>query len=347
MPRAPRSDKSGPVSTILATWTAELLAREVPSHKDRARILRRAAIDPAALAARDARLDHDAACALWELVTAEHPDPIVGIHFAQGLTASSLGVVGYLAMSSATALDALHRVGSYHSLVKGDGAVTIEERHGEVRIVDGPGPDRSPWARHLAEAVIFAYRFCIEQWSARTVIPRKVRFQHRAPRESELVERAFGCRVTFGAPVNEIIFATADLRVPFVTRDAALVEYLSPVADQLLDALPHSDTLLGSVERAIRLDLPSGDISLGHVAHRLGVGERTLQRRLRDRSLSFQEIVDRVRRTAATRLLDDPGLGLEDVAFLLGYADTSSFRRAHKRWTGRTPRGASKSGAAA
>lgn len=316
--------------SVLAAWTRALVEAEGAPEP----LLRRLGIAPAALAERDARLDHDAACALWRALTDAHPDPLFGVHFAERASSASLGVVGYLAQSSATALEALHRVSAYHRLVKGDGTVEVKERGGEVTVVDMPGPRRAPWPRHLAEAVLFAYRSFIERWTGRRVMPRRVALQHPAPRARALCERAFGAPARFSAPRNQIVFAAADLRVPFTTADAALVDLLTPVADRLLHEMPRHDAVLLAVERAVAAELPGRGVSLSRVARRLGLGERTLQRRLRDRSLSFQAIVDGVRRAAASRLIDDPTMQAGEVAFLLGYASASSLRRARKRWDG-------------
>ncbi|MEO0539213.1 MAG: helix-turn-helix domain-containing protein [Cyanobacteria bacterium P01_A01_bin.123] len=35
--------------------------------------------------------------------------------------------------------------------------------------------------------------------------------------------------------------------------------------------------------------------------------------------------------------MDDPALGIEAVSSQLGYSDDRAFRRAFKRWTGKTP----------
>ncbi|MEO1470539.1 MAG: helix-turn-helix transcriptional regulator, partial [Pseudomonadota bacterium] len=64
---------------------------------------------------------------------------------------------------------------------------------------------------------------------------------------------------------------------------------------------------------------------------------RTLARRLADEGASYQAIVDGVRRRLAESYLDDTALSLAEIAFLLGYADQSSFTTAFKRWTGATP----------
>ena len=56
------------------------------------------------------------------------------------------------------------------------------------------------------------------------------------------------------------------------------------------------------------------------------------------RSLSgLKEIVDRVRKDVVVGYLRDESLSLLDLAFLLGFAEQSSFSRAFKRWYGMSP----------
>jgi len=95
------------------------------------------------------------------------------------------------------------------------------------------------------------------------------------------------------------------------------------------------------LERAITSSLPSGNVSLERAARSLGVGARTLQRRLRERSLTFQGIVDDVRRRLASRLLEDSSRSLKEITFLLGFSDPRALRRAQRRW--RTRRSSSSS----
>jgi len=64
---------------------------------------------------------------------------------------------------------------------------------------------------------------------------------------------------------------------------------------------------------------------------------RTLQRRLREEGTSFAELLDEVRKNLALRYLADARYEAADAAFLLGYAELSTFHRAFRRWTGTSP----------
>ena len=64
---------------------------------------------------------------------------------------------------------------------------------------------------------------------------------------------------------------------------------------------------------------------------------RTLQRRLKDEGVSFNDLVDALRFHAAKMYLAQADIAGTEVAYLLGFADQSSLNRAFKRWSGQTP----------
>jgi AraC-like DNA-binding protein len=64
---------------------------------------------------------------------------------------------------------------------------------------------------------------------------------------------------------------------------------------------------------------------------------RTLRRRLAEASTSWRQLLDRVRFEACEELMQEPHLGLKEIAAELGYADQAHFTRAFRRWTGETP----------
>lgn len=77
--------------------------------------------------------------------------------------------------------------------------------------------------------------------------------------------------------------------------------------------------------------------SLGGTARALKASRRTLQRRLLQEGTSYQTVLDAVRRDLAMRLIKLPRLSVVEMAFWLGFSDSSAFRRTFKRWTGLSP----------
>ena len=74
------------------------------------------------------------------------------------------------------------------------------------------------------------------------------------------------------------------------------------------------------------------------VAEIVGMGERTLQRRLAQSGSTYSDIVQEARFSIASDLMADADLNIADIAFAAGYDNEPHFSRAFKRLTGMTPR---------
>lgn len=96
--------------------------------------------------------------------------------------------------------------------------------------------------------------------------------------------------------------------------------------------------LAGRVRRAVSDTLSDGVPTLSAIASKMGLGPRTLQRRLSESGHSFQSIVDLARKELAIRFLRETELCLAKIAFLTGFSEQSGFTRAFKRWAVQTPR---------
>jgi len=72
------------------------------------------------------------------------------------------------------------------------------------------------------------------------------------------------------------------------------------------------------------------------MAAELHISVRTLRRRLNDERITYRDIVAEVRYELARRYLSTSELTVGQIGDLLGYDDTANFRRAFKRWSGKT-----------
>ena len=81
----------------------------------------------------------------------------------------------------------------------------------------------------------------------------------------------------------------------------------------------------------------TGGLELRAAARRLGMSPRTLQRRLADEGTSFARLADDIRQEIAEDQLLRTSASVDQIAYLTGYSEVSSFERAFKRWTRLTP----------
>ncbi len=106
---------------------------------------------------------------------------------------------------------------------------------------------------------------------------------------------------------------------------------------QISGARPKADDFVFDVRQLITTLLPSGQSKKAAVAQGLGMSSRTLTRRLAKDGLTYQGLLDEVRRKLALQYLKDRRINIKKVADLLGYSEASAFYRAFRRWTDSSP----------
>lgn len=94
---------------------------------------------------------------------------------------------------------------------------------------------------------------------------------------------------------------------------------------------------VGALRQAIEGALPESP-GVDWAADSAAVSRRTLQRRLAEHGLTWEHLVDEVRRATACRELARGNLSIREVAERTGFRDPASFTRAFRRWTGSAPR---------
>jgi AraC-like DNA-binding protein len=107
-----------------------------------------------------------------------------------------------------------------------------------------------------------------------------------------------------------------------------MVEYLAQLDD---------DNIIERIKAAIIDQLPSGQVTDSSIADALYLSRRTFHRRLLQQNTTFRAILNEVRQKLASQYITDSSLSLNEISFLLGFAEISSFSRAFKRWTGTSP----------
>ncbi len=76
--------------------------------------------------------------------------------------------------------------------------------------------------------------------------------------------------------------------------------------------------------------------SLDEMAAKLGTSRRSLQRELSNAGLNYQLLVKQFRMRHAFSLLGENRSNIKTIAFILGFRDVGSFRRAFQDWTGQS-----------
>lgn len=191
----------------------------------------------------------------------------------------------------------------------------------------------------LMEFLTFSILSVMRYVTGREFYPLEIRFNHSAPKEHEVIQRLAGCPVMFDAEETEILLAPSTLNLSIPTYDPSLLRYLEGYGNSLLSKInkPVPD-LRAQVEDLLVSNLPGRLLPAGEVASSLGMGRRTLARKLARKGISFSSIADDLRCKLANSYLIQSETPIAEIAFLLDFSDQASFTSAFKRWTKETPK---------
>jgi AraC-like DNA-binding protein len=304
----------------------------LPAHT----LLAAARVDPRLLDDDRARIPRDADTALWHAIQQTLGEDAFGIRFVEQVEADAFGPVGLLAMSSPTVGEAIERGVRYHHLIKDDVIVSMRRDGGALVVDQALPPGHRPWTRPIADYAMGTYVALARRWTGAHVRPREVHFTHARPAQTGEYERFFGCPVTFGARTTGLSFDDDVLSLPLVTARPEFEAFFTRLVEESTALLERRD-FAHEVRHAVARELQAGDVSLERVARRVGTSTRSLQRHLESRGVTFQSVVDEVRRAMALDLLASTDLRVDVIGERLGYAEAASFRRAFRRWTGVPP----------
>jgi AraC-like DNA-binding protein len=306
-----------------------------------AALLERAQLSPQLLAQRDQRIAASTYLELLGLGVQLSGDDCLGLHLGEAVRPGYYGVLGYLIMSCATLADALHRQARYAALVGNLGRVDLADeppREGlEPQVAHSWQPLLAQQQRQLSEETLAAWVTFGHWISGLDVPPSEVRFQHAAPADTREHQRIFRCPVLFEQADNALVFPKRLLSTPLGQADAQVRLMLDAYADRLLGEIQQGHSVLDRARLELARQLPEAAADLGLIAARLALSPRTLQRRLREAGLSFNQLVDETRQQLVVHYLRDPALELAEIAFLVGFSEPGSLARAFRRWTGQSP----------
>jgi AraC-like DNA-binding protein len=173
--------------------------------------------------------------------------------------------------------------------------------------------------------------------SERKVTPVAVRLKRPAPSPCEPFAEVFRAPVRFKERDNVLEFAARDLDERLPAGNAELARQNDEVVARQLARI-ESASACRRLRRWFIDQLPAGEPIEEAAARSLGMSLRNLQRRLEEEGTTYRKALNETRREIARSCLEEGHTSVTEIAFLLGFADTSSFSRAFRRWTGVSPR---------
>ena len=302
---------------------------------DAAQACQQIGLDAAALQAPEGRMSFDQFNALWEAVACRANDSNFGLHFGESTPGYSGGHLLFAVMvNCATLGEALERFCRYHSLLADQAPPELHDEGQRLVFTFG----QALICRHYAEAILAMFSVVVRRLTEDRVRPAEVHFAHCPPADPSEHARIFGALVLFDQPRNALALERQALGTPIFLANPALLATLEQFAQQTLDRLAPPDSWASRTSEMVRQLLLRGEKpQLPAVARALAISPRHLQNKLRADGVSYQALLDTIRKQMALDCLKRGEMTICEVAFLLGFSEQSAFTHAFRRWTGTTP----------
>ncbi|WP_238371845.1 AraC family transcriptional regulator [Heliomarina baculiformis] len=313
---------------------------EARNVSDKAKLFALVGLTEESARAPDARITTaDYFTLLEKIAESEWPDPAFHMRVCAGMRCEEFGAVGLAMKSAPTLRHAFERMHRYARLYNSSSAFAVEDK-GNVYCWTHRRPQPARLGNYLSnEAALATFLTLCRESSRPDLKPVRLQFAHRREGSTAALTDHFGIEPIFDQEIDGMQFAVEDVDRASPIGDLGIWKFFS---DHLESTLPPMETepdrLAAQVIEEVAGLLSGGVPQLAEVAGRLGLGTRTLQRRLSDGGKSYQELVAEARRRLARKLLRRSEYSLAEIAFLTGFSEQSAFTRAFKRGEGITPR---------
>ena len=299
------------------------------------RVFRSVDVPEAVIGRRGLFITHRAFCGILEQGARAAGDANFGLNLAPTLHIRTWGPFGRYVSAGHSATAALRRLMlalPYHGAHDRMEMLAVGD---EIRFhYDIPSSGMVGYP-HYAVAAVRYVGSIIAPFVPAGWTPMRIEFDFPKPSKSDGYEDLFQCPVIFDAPRWAIVIGR---ETEFARQPVCVPESDITLSDLRRLANPAAPTdFAGQVRQLIRVQLLDGEVGAERAARQLGVGLRTLQRRLSGDNMAFRDLVLRIRFERAVELLRETDTPITGIATALGYSSPANFTRAFRQAQGLTP----------
>jgi AraC-like DNA-binding protein len=165
--------------------------------------------------------------------------------------------------------------------------------------------------------------------------PVEVRLARGSPVDTGPYRRFFQAPLVFDASDTGLVVAATWLDRPLSSADPLLHLMMRQRVAELVSQA--GEDVPSRLRRLLPSLLAARSASVADAARALGIGVRTLNRRLADAGTSYARLRDEARHATARQLLRGTAMPVSEIAAQLGYANASALTSAFRRWSGMGP----------
>ncbi|PLW68719.1 AraC family transcriptional regulator [Pseudohalioglobus lutimaris] len=188
----------------------------------------------------------------------------------------------------------------------------------------------------LVERALATIQANTEEMFGEAMQPLRLTLDYPRPEHVASYREKFNCPIQFSQELTQLYYPQEWEHRLLETYDPEAVEILGTLRASLHNKLSSEVDVVEEVRLALRRK--SGEFpSLERIAEGLAMSSRTLHRKLGQRDVRYQDLLDDERRRIAEDLLLNTGMNIQQIAVQCGFSDAQNFSQAFRRWRGKSP----------
>lgn len=246
------------------------------------------------------------------------------------------GVIFLIASNCATVRDSLQHLEKYSYLVKDLVSFHLREE-GEICEICYDFFNMELMSLPIIEYNLTGFISLLKFVIGDEFKPIRINFKYPAPHYVDKYHLVFETRLKFDQDATSIVLHRKYLDIQNPSPVSLVKDVLSDLVDTRFGKLENDKSLQDKIRKLIIERLPNGKVGIEMIAREFNLSRRMMHRKLREENTSYRSILMDTRIKLAKQYLKDPSQNIEKISSLLGYTESSSFKRAFKRWVGMNP----------
>jgi len=287
----------------------------------------------------DLRVDVNKLRLMWAYVSESTGRDGISLNVTHHVN-NAASMITVLGSASKDLVDAIEKMSKFMSA--GSTGLTLQGHVGETFCIEISATATGVWVgKEAVDAQMARVAHLVALAYNPPIRPLRLLLKRSQPKCLADYERFFNCPLNFNQNTNLIEFAIESARLPFKSENLLLSTQLEQYLKEYIDQHLPTDTtnqLIKDIFRHLAHMLPEGKPGIADMAKRLNMSQRTLQRKLKDEGVSYQELLNKIRLDLACDYLKKDQHNIETISDFLGFSSHTSFIRFFKAETTFTPK---------
>lgn len=267
-------------------------------------------------------------------------DDCLGLHLGEQISLKATKHVDNIIQSSLTLEDSFENAVKYSKLISDALQCKLQKTEDYYSVIFEENPNWKVQQQHTKRQVLdLTLLSCVKSlvaYTQRNYYPVRINYEGAKPKNLNEYYRLFNCSLDFNKPKTEIFFEKQIFDKYSKKVQLGLLESLKNKVEDEMDNLKGEHQVIFELKKCILKYKPQR-ISIETASQHLNISIRTLQRKLKELNTTFKKVEYELQLRLAKTYLEEKQNSVDEISYLLGFSESSSFIRFFKSFTGSTP----------